>query len=60
MSLETIRLSEPAKDQLSRVKRTTPIKNWNILCRWALCLSLAEKTVPGPSKIATDSSVEMT
>lgn len=60
MSLETIRLSEPAKDQLSRVKRTTPIKNWNILCRWALCLSLAEKTVPAPSNIATDSSVEMT
>ncbi len=60
MSLETIRLSEPAKDQLTRVKRNTRIKNWNVLCRWALCLSLAEETVPAPSKIAVDSSVEMT
>ena len=60
MSLETIRLSERAKDQLTRVKRNTRIKNWNVLCRWALCLSLAEETVPAPSKIAVDSSVEMT
>ena len=60
MSLETIRLSEQAKDQLTRVKRNTRIKNWNVLCRWALCMSLAEETKPNPSKIPADSSVEMT
>jgi DNA sulfur modification protein DndE len=60
MSLETIRLSEPAKDQLTRVKRNTRIMNWNVLCRWALCLSLAEETVPARSRISADSSVEMT
>ena len=60
MSLETIRLSEQAKDQLTRVKRNTRIKNWNVLCRWALCMSLAEETKPNPSKISADSSVEMT
>lgn len=59
MSLETVRLSQRARDQLLRVKRDTGIKNWNVLCRWALCLSLAESSVPAPAKIVTDSSVEM-
>lgn len=59
MLLETVRLSQRAKDQLSRVKRDTGIRNWNVLSRWALCLSLAEPTTPAPAKIVTDSSVEM-
>lgn len=59
MSLETVRLSQRAKEQLLRVKRDTGIKNWNVLCRWALCLSLAEASVPAPAKVVTDSSVEM-
>jgi DNA sulfur modification protein DndE len=60
MSLDTIRLSQRAKDQLTRAKRDTGIKNWNVLSRWALCLSLAEPGVPAPAKIPADSSVEMT
>ena len=60
MSLDTIRLSEQSKDQLARVKRNTRIKNWNVLCRWALCMSLAEEATPNQMKIPADSSVEMT
>lgn len=60
MSLETVRLSQRGKDQLSRAKRDTGIKNWNVLSRWALCLSLAEDSIPAPAKIPADSSVEMT
>ena len=60
MSLETVRLSQRAKDQLSRSKRDTGIRNWNVLSRWALCLSLSEPSVPAPARIPTDSSVEMT
>lgn len=60
MSLDTIRLSQRAKEQLSRCKRGTRIKNWNVLSRWALCLSLAEKSIPAPTKVPADSSVEMT
>lgn len=60
MSLETVRLSQRAKEQLTRVKRDTGIKNWNVLSRWALCLSLAEPSRPPAAKIAADSSVEMT
>jgi DNA sulfur modification protein DndE len=59
MSLDHIRLSTQAKEQLIRLKRVTGIKNWNVLCRWALCVSLADSTPPTDKKIVTDSSVEM-
>ncbi|MGN4976650.1 DNA sulfur modification protein DndE [Aeromonas sp. 95A] len=58
--IDNIRLSEKAKQQLIVIKRKTGIENWNVLCRWALCLSLAEKSVPPFEDIQTDSSVEMT
>ena len=59
MRIETIRLSQQARDQLIKMKRWTGLKNWNVLCRWALCLSLAEQSVPPAAKIPADSSVEM-
>lgn len=60
MPLEHIRLSEQAKDQLIKLKRFTGIQHWNVLCRWAFCVSLAEPTAPSPVRIPSDSSVEMT
>ena len=48
-----------SKERLSRLKGKTGIKNWNILCRWALCYSLSEHTVPTDLPIALDSNVEM-
>lgn len=60
MSIEHIRLSQQAREHLIWLKRTTGIMNWNVLCRWAFCTSLAEKTVPAPIKVPADSSVEMT
>jgi len=59
VSIEHIRISQQAKDQLIRLKRRTGIQNWNVLCRWAFCVSLAEPTIPPPTKILVDSSVEM-
>jgi DNA sulfur modification protein DndE len=60
MSLETVRVSERAKQQLVKLKRKTSIDNWNVLCRWAFCFSLTEKSVPPDENIVTDSNVEMT
>jgi DNA sulfur modification protein DndE len=60
MSLETVRLSEQGKNQLMKLKRATGIKQWNILCRWALCTSLADPTPPLVRDVVTDSNVEMT
>ncbi|MFI9393706.1 DNA sulfur modification protein DndE [Streptomyces bauhiniae] len=59
MSLENIRLATPSKDRLSRLKRTTGISQWNVLCRWALMLSLADSSTPLVRDVVTDSNVEM-
>jgi len=58
--LDRIKLSQAAKDQLIKLKRVTKIDQWNILCRWALCRSLAEPTPPSPVPIPADSNLEMT
>lgn len=58
-TIDTIRLSEKQKQQLIRLKSRTGIENWNVLCRWALCMSLAEETVPPVEDIPSDSNVEM-
>ena len=55
MIMKQVRLSQQAKDQLSRLKGKTGI----ILCRWALCYSLSEKTLPTDIPIVTDSNLEM-
>lgn len=59
-SIDTIRLSEKQKQQLIILKRKTGIENWNVLCRWALCMSLSDATVPPKEDIPSDSNVEMT
>lgn len=58
--VKQITLSQSAKDQLLRLKRLTKIDQWNILCRWAFCCSLAEASPPTQIHIPTDSSLEMT
>ena len=52
-------LSAQAKEQLIRVKARTGIQQWNILCRWALCLSIREPTSPIDADIPADSNVEL-
>lgn len=60
MTIEYIKLSQQAKDQLVKLKRVTGIAQWNVLCRWAFCTSLAEPNPPTIIKIPADSSVEIT
>lgn len=55
----SIRVNQQAKDQLIKLKRITGIKQWNVLCRWALCISLADPTPPLVRSIKADSNVEM-
>lgn len=57
--IDNIRLPQQSKDQLSRLKRITKIEQWNILCRWALALSLAEKNDPPKKNPPTDSSIDI-
>lgn len=39
---ESVRLTQSVKEDLGRIKRSTGIKHWNTLCRWALCQSLRD------------------
>ncbi|MDA8229461.1 MAG: DNA sulfur modification protein DndE [Desulfitobacterium hafniense] len=59
MIVKQIKLPTQSKDKLSRLKGKTGIQHWNILCRWALCFSLSEKTVPTDFDLPADSNVEM-
>lgn len=54
---ETLRLSKATRDQIATLKRRTGIKHMNVLCRWALCRSLAEPT--SPPRAETDTAVEI-
>jgi DNA sulfur modification protein DndE len=42
--IERVRLSAVAKTQLSTLKRRTGIEHYNVICRHALCASLANAT----------------
>src|SRR5436305_1714022 len=59
MSLKQIRLSAQAKDQLIRLKTRTGVGQWNVLCRWAFCLSLRQTAAPTPVEVPADSNVEL-
>ena len=54
MIIKQIKLSNAAKDKLSRLKGKTGIQNWNVLCRWAFCFSLKEGTIPTDIEINSD------
>ena len=57
--VNSIKLSQTAKDQLTKLKRSTKIEQWNILCRWAFFRSLAETAPPSVIPIPADSNLEM-
>jgi len=57
---ERIRLSQMAKDQLSKLKRSTKISQCDTLCRWGFCRSLAEPSKPSPITILQNSNLEIT
>ncbi|WP_367983178.1 DNA sulfur modification protein DndE [Spiribacter insolitus] len=57
---DIIRISEQGKRQLIGLKRTTKIQQWNILCRWALCTSLKDKSPIHTFDLGPMSNVEMT
>lgn len=58
--VETVRVDERGKSQLVTLKRRTGLKNWNVLCRWAVCVSLAEESRPAAQEPGEMSNVEMT
>ena len=59
MIIKQIRLSQKEKEKLIRIKAKTGIEAWNVICRWAFCLSIADKSVPFGPDVPSDSNVEM-
>ena len=59
MFIKQIKLPTQSKDRLSRLKGRTGIQHWNVLCRWALCFSLSESTIPTDFELPADSNLEM-
>ena len=55
----TVRISQLGRDQLVKMKRTTGLKQWNVLCRWALCASLRDETAPAEHHIGADTALEI-
>jgi DNA sulfur modification protein DndE len=51
---ETVRLDSDVRSQLLTLKRRTGIENWNVLCRWAFCLSLADDS---PLRVRSEKGV---
>lgn len=60
MIIENVHLTYKAKDQLIKLKRITGIQNWNILCRWGFCMSLADESPLPPVNLPNENAVEMT
>ncbi len=46
INIETVKTTQNAKNILGRLKFYTGIQNWNIICRWAFCLSLKQESAP--------------
>jgi len=58
--IETVRVTKQGKDRLVTLKRRTGITNWNVLCRWAFCISLSEPSVPSTEQLKGEIQIEMT
>jgi DNA sulfur modification protein DndE len=56
---ETLRLGKQSRDNLIKIKRITGIEHWNIICRWALFVSLREPTSPALPPESSEGGVEI-
>lgn len=57
--IDRIRLTAAAKIQLSTLKRKTGIEHYNSICRHALCMSLANTTLPPKEEFNFNGGVEI-
>lgn len=57
--IDRIRLTAAAKIQLSTLKRKTGIEHYNSICRHALCVSLANPSMPPEEDFNFNGGVEI-
>jgi DNA sulfur modification protein DndE len=57
--MERIKLTASAKNQLTTLRRRTGIEHNNTLCRHALCISLANPSVPPTENLTFGGGIEI-
>ncbi len=57
--IDRVRLSAAAKQQLITLKRRTGIEHYNVICRHALCISLANPSPVPPERHQMNSGIEI-
>ena len=48
LKIESLKLSERSSTEISTIKRNTKIETMNVICRWALTVSLSSDLPPPP------------
>tara|TARA_B100001027_G_scaffold199092_1_gene157627 strand:+ start:263 stop:652 length:390 start_codon:yes stop_codon:yes gene_type:complete len=48
IKIESLKLSDRSSNEISTIKRNTKIETMNIICRWALTVSLSSDLPPPP------------
>ena len=48
LKIESLKLSDRSSNEISTIKRNTKIETMNIICRWALTISLSSDLPPPP------------
>ena len=57
--IERVKISAAGKQQLSTLKRRTGIEHYNVICRHALCASLANATKVPPEALQYSGGLEI-
>lgn len=55
-----LKFSEKTRSQIINIKTKTKISTYAAICRWGICYSLAQDTVPSPVPQVFDSNLEIT
>ena len=57
--VKRLRFSEKTRYQIINIKAKTKIPTYAVICRWGICYSLAQGSVPSPVPLVFDSSLEI-
>ena len=58
--VKRLRFSEKTRYQIINIKTKTQIPTYAAICRWGICYSLAQNSVPSPVPQVFDSNLEIT
>ena len=59
MKLDALRLDDVTKHRLMTLRRRTGIETRNVLCRWALCVSLDEESTPRANSVDEKKEIDI-